>query len=117
MNSVIILCGGRSKRMGKDKGSIVFNGKPLILHVLDVVKEVADEIIIVLRDKNQFDEYSQILTTKNNVIIVCDRLKDQGPLIGISTGFNNLKSDKALVLPCDSPFITENFILKMFEIL
>ena len=116
MKSVIILCGGRSKRMGKDKGSMVLNGKPLILHVLDIVKEVADEIIIVLRDKNQFFEYSKILGNVNDVSVVCDKLIDQGPLIGILTGLNSLKSDKALILPCDSPYITKNFILNIFVI-
>ncbi|MGZ7115945.1 MAG: molybdenum cofactor guanylyltransferase [Methanobacterium sp.] len=115
MKSIIILCGGRSTRMGKDKGSLLFKGKPMILHVYDEVKEIADEIIIVLRDFEQVNNYSKILKTEKNTVIVTDESKDQGPLVGIFSGLSNIKSDKAQVLPCDSPYISKKFILKMFK--
>ncbi|MGZ7119972.1 MAG: molybdenum cofactor guanylyltransferase, partial [Methanobacterium sp.] len=117
MKSVIILCGGRSTRMGKDKGSLLFKGKPMILHVYDGVKEIADEIIIVLRDPEQVNEYIKLLKTEKNTVIVTDESKDQGPLVGIFSGLSNIKSDKAQVLPCDSPYISKKFILKMFKIM
>ena len=60
MKSFILLCGGRSRRMGKDKGSMNLNGKPMILHVIENLIVAADEIIVVLRDKNQVDEYNKI---------------------------------------------------------
>ncbi|MGZ7043527.1 MAG: molybdenum cofactor guanylyltransferase [Methanobacterium sp.] len=115
MKSIIILCGGRSTRMGKDKGSLLFKGKPMILHVYDEVKEIADEIIIVLRDPEQVNEYIKLLKTERNTVIVTDESKDQGPLVGIFSGLSNIKSDKAQVLPCDSPYISKKFILKMFK--
>ncbi|MGZ7047620.1 MAG: molybdenum cofactor guanylyltransferase, partial [Methanobacterium sp.] len=76
MKSIIILCGGRSTRMGKDKGSLLFKGKPMILHVYDEVKEIADEIIIVLRDPEQVNEYIKLLKTEKNTVIVTDESKD-----------------------------------------
>ena len=116
MRSVIMLCGGRSRRMGKDKGSILLRGKPMILHVLDVVQEVADEIILVLRDENQIKSYTKILKDEIDVLkIVTDKSKDQGPLMGILTGLSNIKSKQGQILPCDSPFISKEFILKMFK--
>ena len=51
MKSFILLCGGRSRRMGQDKGSMSLNGKPMIIHVLETLAAVADEIIVVLRNK------------------------------------------------------------------
>ncbi|MGB9937058.1 MAG: molybdenum cofactor guanylyltransferase [Methanobacterium sp.] len=114
MKSIIILCGGRSKRMGKDKGSLLLDGKPMLLHVLDTVGRIAEEIILVLRDKKQVGDYSQILKEKN-IKIVTDKSKDQGPLMGILTGLSNIKSEQAQILPCDSPFISSNFVLNMFE--
>lgn len=117
MKSIIILCGGRSRRMGKDKGSLVLNSKPMILHVLDTVKDIADEIIVVLRDQEQIDKYKSILKDVNVTIkIVTDEIKDQGPLVGILTGLSQINSEYAQVLPCDSPFISKKFVLKMFEI-
>lgn len=117
MKSIIILCGGRSRRMGKDKGSLVLDGKPMILHVLDTVKGIADEIVLVLRDQEQIDKYKSILNDADvSIKIVTDEIKDQGPLVGISTGLSYINSKYAQILPCDSPFISKSFILKMFEI-
>ena len=117
MKSIIILCGGRSRRMGKDKGSLVLNGKPMILHVLDTIKDIADEIVLVLRDQDQIDKYKQFLEEETVPIkIVTDEIKDQGPLVGILTGLSQINSEYAQILPCDSPFISKEFVLKMFEI-
>ena len=117
MRSVIILCGGRSRRMGKDKGSLVLNDKPMLIHVLDTVLEIADEIVLVLRDQDQIDKYKPILKDINVPLkIVIDEIKDQGPLVGILTGLSHIKSEYAQILPCDSPFISKSFVLKMFEI-
>ncbi len=118
MKSFILLCGGRSRRMGQDKGSMSLNGKPMIIHVLETLAAVADEIIVVLRNKDQVDRYNKIFhqlqSDKTGIHIVTDILKDKGPLEGIFTGLNNISSDKAMVIPCDSPFISENFLNKMF---
>ena len=117
MKSIIILCGGRSRRMGKDKGSLVLSGKPMVIHVLNIIKDIADEIVLVLRDENQIGKYNQFLKDENvPVKIVTDEIKDQGPLIGILTGLSHINSEYAQILPCDSPFISKEFVLKMFEI-
>lgn len=121
MNSFIVLCGGKSRRMGQDKGSMSFHGKPMIIHVIETLTHVADEIVLVLRDKNQADEYKKFLkdlklTENINFKICTDILKDQGPLAGILTGFQHIVSNKAMVLPCDSPFVSEFFVKKMFEL-
>ena len=51
MKSCILLCGGMSKRMGKDKGSMKINDKPMIIHVLDSLNNQIDEAVIVLNDE------------------------------------------------------------------
>ncbi|WP_424355704.1 molybdenum cofactor guanylyltransferase [Methanobacterium sp. MBAC-LM] len=117
MKSIIILCGGRSRRMGKDKGSLVLNGKTMLMHVLDTIKGIVDEIVLVLRDQEQIDKYKPILKDIDMPIkIVTDETKDQGPLVGILTGLSHIKSEYAQILPCDSPFISKSFVLKMYEI-
>jgi len=117
MKSIIILCGGRSRRMGKDKGSLVLNGKSMLMHVLDTIKGIVDEIVLVLRDQEQIDRYKLILKDIDmSIRIVTDETKDQGPLVGILTGLSYINSEYAQILPCDSPFISKSFVLKMFEI-
>ncbi len=120
MKSFIVLCGGMSRRMGRDKGSMSLNGKPLIIHVIETIAD-ADEIVLVLRDENQVETYKKFLNDlklpeDKNLKICTDILKDQGPLAGILTGFQHITSDRALVIPCDSPFISEVFVNRMFEL-
>ncbi len=118
MKSFILLCGGKSRRMGQDKGSMNLNGKPMIVHVIENIIEIADEIIVVLRDKNQVDDYNKIFDelqlNRSKLHISIDILEDKGPLAGILTGLENILSDRAMVVPCDSPFVSEYFIKKMF---
>ena len=43
----IILAGGKSSRMGEDKGLVLLNGKPMIQYVIEALKEVVSDIIII----------------------------------------------------------------------
>ncbi len=47
--------------MGRDKGSMFLDGKPMILHVLEAIENIADEVIIVLRDEKQAEIYRKLL--------------------------------------------------------
>jgi len=124
MRSCIILCGGRSQRMGQDKGLMTLDGDPLIIRSLKIVEKLSDEIILVLRDKKQLELYqkcvndfkSKIDNPNPNIKLVMDIEIDQGPLLGLYTGLSQIKSEGALVLPCDSPFISPYFVNKMFEL-
>lgn len=53
MRSCVILCGGRSRRMGQDKGLMILEEKPVLIHLLETMDQLVDEIILVLRDKNK----------------------------------------------------------------
>lgn len=108
--SAIILCGGLSKRMGTDKGLIILDGEPIIVRVLDKIKDYFGEVLIILRDGEQKREYLKILKDEKNVKIFTDIIKGQGPLGGLLTGLLKINSEYALVVPCDSPFITREFI-------
>ena len=124
MKSCIILCGGQSRRMGQDKGLMSLNGTPMIIHTLEIVMDIVDEIILVLRDRKQLFLYEKCVNDfktrnhqqKTEIKIVTDIETDQGPLFGLYTGLLHIKSDGALVLPCDSPFISTFFVNKMFEL-
>lgn len=125
MKSCIILCGGMSTRMGQDKGSMLIEGKPMILHVIETVSDIVDEIVVVLRDAERVETYKNMLEfmkldfeveLKTDLKFCTDITMDEGPLVGILTGLSHIKSNKALVLPCDSPYVSKSFILKMFQL-
>jgi len=102
-NSAVILAGGFSRRFGQDKGLINLAGKPLILHVVDKISKVVDEIVVV-SSSAQKEKLESLLGHKTNVVV--DKYKTQSPLVGALTGFEIAKNEYSLLLPCDTPFIS-----------
>ncbi len=125
--SCIVLSGGMSRRMGQDKGSMIIQEKPMILHILERLNYKINDATIVLNDAERIANYQSLLNQycEGNIEenfdyslkFVEDEIKGKGPISGIMTGLKNIKTDYALVLPCDSPFISEGFIDSMFKLL
>ena len=106
--------------MGQDKGLMLFDDKPMIVFLLEKLKDQLDEVILVLRNKKQCQEYQKILRSSSSkydldLKFFSDEIKSQGPLSGIFTGLSHVDSDYSLVIPCDSPFISPQFIDKIFK--
>ena len=91
-----ILAGGRSSRMGEDKGLILLNGKPIISYVINQLKPAVDTIIIVSNNK----EY-----VKFGYEVIEDTIKNIGPSAGILAALNHTNTEKNFVVSCDMPFI------------
>ena len=125
--SCIVLSGGKSRRMGQDKGSMIIQEKPMILHILERLNYKINDAIIVLNDAQRIADYKSLLNRycecdiesnfDYSLEFVEDEIKEKGPLSGIMTGLKNIKTDYALVLPCDSPFISDDNIDAMFALL
>ena len=102
--TAVILAGGRSSRMGgDDKGLIEFRGKPMISFACEVVKEKVSTILISAnRNLSTYKAYGEVIE---------DNLDDyQGPLAGISAALSRCSTPYLLVLPCDSPLVSGEFI-------
>lgn len=96
MKSMIVLCGGRGKRMGQDKGLMMVEKQPLIIQVLENAFDIADEIVLVLRNREQQLAYECVLENQEfqeKVRICIDTMEDQGPLMGIFTGLKCITSE------------------------
>ena len=125
--SCIVLSGGMSRRMGQDKGSMIIQDKPMILHILERLNYKINDATIVLNDAERIADYQSLLNQycdgdiesnfDYSLDFVEDEVKGKGPISGIMTGLKNIKTDYALVLPCDSPFISEENIDAMFKLL
>ena len=111
--SAIILAGGFSRRFGRDKGLVLLKGKPLILHVIDKVSPLVDSVLVVVSSGKQKEDFERILD--NTICITIDTDQSQTPLVGAITGFQNIKSDYSLLLPCDAPLISRNIISFLFD--
>ena len=117
IKSCIILCGGQSRRMGRDKGSMIIQDKPMIKHILSTLNHQINEVIIVLNDKTRIDYYSSFINPGEYtypITFVEDKIKNKGPMPGIMTGLSEISSDYALILPCDSPYVSSKYINTIF---
>ena len=113
--SAVILAGGFSRRFGSDKGLVVLVNKPLVIHVIDSVSEVVDEVLLVVSSEDQKKTFEPILKDKAKLVI--DKDESQSPLVGAITGFESAKGEYSLLLPCDAPLVSTQivqFLLDMF---
>lgn len=92
----IILAGGKSRRMGMEKGLADFQGQPLIHWAVSVLKEACSEILI--SSNTSSFEY---LGFK----VIPDIYPDSGPMGGIFSCLLESKNRINLVLSCDMPFV------------
>ncbi len=101
-NTAIILAGGKSTRMGKDKLRIKINGNYLIDKIVNKLKQEFDEIIIVTNDP--------LYKRDDDVIVIEDEIKNCGPFSGLYTGLKRSSSSYAFVIACDMPYVNLDFI-------
>jgi len=118
MKTCIILCGGQSRRMGQDKGSMIIDNKPMIKHILSTLNNEINEAIIVLNDEKRIDKYNEFIDITDysyEIKFAVDEIKNKGPMSGLLTGLKNISNQYAIVFPCDSPYITKNTIQTLFS--
>lgn len=98
MNTAIILSGGKSKRMGQDKGFLTFKGKVFIEIILEKLKNYFSYLILAAGESSDYDRY------RDYAKVVGDIYPGRGPLGGIYTGLYFSPSEINFILPCDNPF-------------
>lgn len=103
----IILAGGKSQRMGKDKGMCYLHGKPMVSYAIHLLEMVCDELIICANS----DEY-----TTFGYPVFHDEIKNIGPIGGVYTGLLHTSTEHNLIVSCDTPLLNkEIFNLILFN--
>ncbi|MCK6650149.1 MAG: molybdenum cofactor guanylyltransferase, partial [Bacteroidia bacterium] len=97
----IILAGGKSSRMGTDKGIVELNNKALIEYVIETLREVTDQIIIIANN-NHYDKFGYE--------VYPDIIKEAGPMGGIYTGLFYSTTEHNFILSCDTPLLNKNIL-------
>lgn len=110
--SAIVLAGGFSNRFGQDKGLLKLANQPLIVHVLDKVSTVVDEILVVVSSKSQKKAYTHL---ESRAKIVIDEYEIQSPLVGALAGLESARGEYSLLLPCDTPFVSRKISSLLLE--
>ena len=123
--AAIILSGGRAERFQnahktwQDKALVTLRGKPLLVHAVENVNKVVEEIIVCVNSKKRKAQYSEILTSYNakNVKLLIDEPCSHlgGPIVGILTGLIAAEADYCFTLPSDMPLLQPKVIDHMFN--
>ncbi len=93
----VILAGGASRRMGRDKGLLELDGRPLLAVIADRLRMVADEVIVVA---SRTDSYAAFADR-----CIADVYPGVGTLGGIHAGLLAARHQRAIVVGCDMPFL------------
>ncbi len=103
----IILAGGRSSRMGRDKALLSLPAgdgeRTFVEQLATVLSTLCHEVVLVVRDTAQAAAYTRYLPS--TIRVVYDHLPDYGPLMGLYSGLSAIQSSHALVTAVDTPFL------------
>jgi molybdenum cofactor guanylyltransferase len=101
--SAVLLAGGQSRRMGRDKATIVFRGKPLWQIQLDLLHKLQPaEIFVSARTDPAW--------RPPDLTFVPDEPPSRGPLSGLTATLARIRSNHLLVLAIDMPSMNEDHL-------
>lgn len=115
----IVLCGGRSTRMGQDKALLPYAGETLLAHVTRRVAAIASPVIVVEGFSAEPDTWTYSLPPDLAVLRTRDAAPDRGPLEGLAAGLRLAQqhASQAFVTTCDAPELQAGFVTKLQELL
>lgn len=97
----IILAGGLSRRLGRDKAVEPIDGQPLVGRVMDALAQIADELVVVVNTPQRGRE----LPLPDSAVVAVDIYPNAGSLGGIFTGLSSASNQWGIVVACDMPFL------------
>jgi len=93
--TAIVLAGGDSRRLGRDKSMLPVRSQPMIKYICDRLKPYFDEVVISAKESGRYDFLG--------LRVVGDELPGRGPLGGIVSALEASKSEVNFVIACDIP--------------
>jgi len=109
----VVLCGGRSTRMGCSKAELQFGSETMLQRVVRLLGEVARPLIVVAAPDQK------VPGLPADVRLVHDQYAGWGPLAGMQAGLAVLPrgNEMAYITACDAPFLVPGFVERMAKLL
>lgn len=109
----IVLCGGRSTRMGVPKATLPFGPETMLQRVLRLLGSVVSPIVAVAAREQV------LLELPDGIIVTRDEREQRGPLEGLRAGLKALPESVgiAYVTSCDVPLLVPGFVTRMIDLL
>ena len=99
------MAGGTSSRFGKEKALADFGSRTMISHVIAVLQQLADEIVVSVAPGRR-PYYADLLG--NDILIVEDERTGEGPIRGLVTALEASQGEYVLTSPCDTPLLRKD---------
>lgn len=103
----VVICGGKSSRMGSDKSLLLWQGIPFYKHAAQSLSGVCSKVFISC---NQSQKHNYDLP------VIVDNYENIGPMAGIITSIEDLDGQSFITIPCDMPLFDHSILQKMIEI-
>ncbi len=98
----VMLAGGESKRMGKNKALLEINGMTMIESGFQVLSSIFDEVILITNSPEEYD------------FLGCRKFSDihigYGSIAGIHSALSAAANDRIFAVACDMPFINSELV-------
>src|SRR5512136_16381 len=112
MRSAVVLVGGDAQRAhGREKYFFTYLGKTFIERLVDSLRQVVDEIILVARNPEQCKRFNEV----KGIRCISDIRTRIGPIGGLHAGSRAAHGDLIFVSACDMPCIDPNVIAYLFD--
>lgn len=108
----IVLAGGLSRRLGRDKAVEPIGGEPLIRRVISRLSALTDETVVVVNSEARGESLPLPAEAKP----VVDIYPDSGSLGGIFSGLTAASNEWGIVVACDMPFLNNGLMARMLTL-
>ena len=108
----IVLVGGQSSRLGRDKSLEIINGESLVKRAINILVPLCKTILLVTAAGIEIKG----ITETPNQRIITDVYPKRGPLVGLYSGLKKSDTLYNLVVACDMPFLEEKLLKLMIEL-
>jgi len=107
----VVLCGGKSTRMGTSKALLPFGPETMLQRVLRILSSLVSPLVVVAAADQELPELPA------GVLVARDERPERGPLEGLRAGLKALPEDvdRAYVTSCDVPLLVPGFVTQMLE--
>jgi molybdopterin-guanine dinucleotide biosynthesis protein A len=103
--TAIVMAGGDSQRMGRDKANVTLGEKTLLQAVVTTMQQLFPKVVVSVRQPRHGIDLPQ----------VCDDLPNGGPMAGLVASLGQITTPWAFVVACDMPFVVPEVVELLAE--
>ena len=102
----LVICGGKSSRMGTDKSMLDYHGKPQCYHIYEMLSPLCEKVFISCNE-----EQADKIRVGYHSLTDIPCFTNSGPVAGLLTAFDHFPNNNFLIIGCDYPFLNTKDLL------